>query len=78
MRYEVNAVMLLGSPGPPPALAKYEHLCLCSFAVGIASVIVTVRWTLFTSRGCVMYVGSSSQADHLMRNAAMDDSIGGS
>jgi hypothetical protein len=25
-----------------------------------------------------MMVGSSSQADYLMRNAAMDDSIGGS
>ena len=26
----------------------------------------------------VVTVGSSSQADHLMRNVAMDDSIGGS
>ena len=28
--------------------------------------------------GYIRIVGSSSQADHLMRNAAMDDSIGGS
>jgi len=32
----------------------------------------------FQLRQQLLLVGSSSQADYLMRNAAMDDSIGGS
>ena len=46
-------------------------------AAGLCSEVED-RQACISETGLVGIVGSSSQADYLMRNAAMDDSIGGS
>jgi hypothetical protein len=45
---------------------------------GMPTVYIRPSLSLQLAQSSKPFVGSSSQADHLMRNVAMDDSIGGS
>ena len=67
MRYEVNAVMYILS-----LFTADDLLCLQLFLFMLAPTLTD------TVTGACRIVGGSSQANHLMRNSAMDDSIGGS
>ena len=77
MRYEVNAVINDGGPKTDidPDCIK-TNLCHTHLVGMTTSQSLNM---LYLGSLCMLFlVGGSSQANHLMRNSAMDDSIGGS
>ena len=69
--------MILVLQNRTPRTAEDEECCFGDFAVAASQPDGWWQDEALSGRDTVS-VGSSSQADYLMRNAAMDDSIGGS
>ena len=71
MRYEVNAVILMRPVARHSRKKLFVKRCL-QYCLNVALLVSVTSFQLTND------VGRSSQADYLMRNVAMDDSIGGS